>query len=366
MDRKRVKKDMIYTINFHFSKNYGALLQSYALQKFFIRDTAVINYIPEIKNMAGKRLKDRIPIFWRLIAILRSVKFFFPFSELSYLTKTEKYSGKSLNLQMQNKTDSTFVTGSDQVWNPDLIYRREKIYFLDFCPDSAKRISYAASLGMTRWPLYFEQRVLPMLKKFDAISVREESAVKYLSSLGLKDVVCVCDPTILHNVDFYRQQFRDDVSLPSSPYTFVYKVREKIPQSVQHILANSKTLIVNLKRQKTLCSVTQWLANIENAQFIITDSFHCVVFCLLFHKSFIILPNRSKDKGMNERFSSLLGKTSLEYRVLSCDESSEQVLDILNRPIDWDHIDDVFEKWRFFSRNWLENAIKKTNRSNTN
>ena len=66
----------------------------------------------------------------------------------------------------------------------------------------------------------------------------------------------------------------------------------------------------------------------------------------------------SMGKGMNERFATLLGKTSLEYRCLSCEETTEQVLEKLNSPIDWDHVDAVLEEWRTYSGNWLKNALE--------
>ena len=61
---------------------------------------------------------------------------------------------------------------------------------------------------------------------------------------------------------------------------------------------------------------------------------------------------------MNERFATLLGKTSLEYRCLTCEESTEQVLEKLYSPIDWNHVDAVLEEWRTYSANWLKNALE--------
>jgi hypothetical protein len=195
-----------------------------------------------------------------------------------------------------------------------------------------------------------------MLKRFDAISVREESSVPYLTSLGLKNVVCVCDPTILHKGDFYREQFPAS-KISKDEYVFVYKIREQIPKAVQEIFPN-KVITVDLQKRKTLVSVTDWLSYIDNAKFVVTDSFHCAVFCILFHKPFLVIPNQSTGKGMNERFATLLGKTSLEYRCLSCEESTEQVLEKLNSPIDWGHVDAVLEEWRTYSANWLKNALE--------
>jgi hypothetical protein len=348
-----------YSITFHFPKNYGAFLQAFALQKKIGEDTTTLNFIPNYRYSVGPRLKAKVPFFWRFVALSRKVKRRNQsFSEISKLNRTNIFNTiEKVFKNYKESNNSTFIVGSDQIWNPQFISEREALYFLNLGPDSAKRISYAASLGVKQWPKDFEQKVLPMLQRFDAISVRENSSVPYLNSLGLKNVVCVCDPTILHKGDFYREQFQGAIA-DSKPYAFIYKIREIIPDSIFEILPTD-VKIVELQKRKSMVSVTQWLANIDYAEFVVTDSFHCAVFCLLFHKSFLVIPNRSHGKGMNERFATLLGKTDLEYRVLSCEESKEQVLNILNRPIDWDRVDAVLEEWRTYSGNWLKQALEK-------
>lgn len=344
----------LHTITFHFPKNYGAFLQAYALT-LVLKNCSCINFIPDSRYLVSPRLKKKIPFAWRILAAFRWLKKSSKrFDELIKLQQSDLF--KNVNSIKNYFQVGCYIAGSDQIWNPNFISEREDIYFLNFSPYSSKRISYAASLGMKQWPKDFEQRVLPMLQRFDAISVREESSVPYLTSLGLKNVVCVCDPTILHKGDFYKEQF-PTTKVYKEEYVFVYKIREQIPKAVQEIFPN-KVITVDLQKRKTLVSVTDWLSNIDNAKFVVTDSFHCAVFCILFHKPFLVIPNQSTGKGMNERFATLLGKTSLEYRCLSCEESTEQVLERLNLPIDWDHVDAVLEEWRTYSSNWLKNALE--------
>lgn len=76
-----------------------------------------------------------------------------------------------------------------------------------------------------------------------------------------------------------------------------------------------------------------------------------------------MIPNRSTGKGMNERFATLLGKTGLEYRALTCAESSEEVLQKLNDPVDWERVDAILEEWRTYSANWLENALGESKKN---
>lgn len=349
-------------INFHYEKNYGAFLQAYALQ-CKIR-AKIINFCPGMfyYKFVGEASLKKHPILGHLLHFIRYCRFRIRlglhFPELKKLNKTKKISFLSSIKKLNLDINDAYIVGSDQVWNPQFIFRREDLYFLNFTPKSSKRISYAASLGMKQWPKPFEQKVLPMLRRFDAISVREESAVSYLTSLGLKDVVCVCDPTILHKGDFYRKEF--SYNRIEEEFSFVYRIREVVPDSVQSILlSQNREIWLSKPWRWRLPSVTQWLQNIDNAKFVVTDSFHCAVFCILFHKPFLVIPNRSTGKGMNERFATLLGKTGLEYRTLTCEESSEEALRKLNTPVDWEKVDAILKDWRTYSANWLEKALGK-------
>ncbi len=351
----------LYILTFHFPSNYGAYLQSFALSKK--TGSIIINYSPGYEYAVGYKGKKLLPVFWRLLAAFRSFKRLCihpalckKFPERLLLPQTASFHTHRFVHKQHFENCSAFIAGSDQIWNPRFVSQQEQIYFLGFGPENAKRISYSASLGMKEWPKPFEQKVLPMLKRFDAISVREESAVSYLTSLGLKNVVCVCDPTILHKGDFYRKEF--PYENVEEEFSFVYRIRETIPDAVQNILLpQNREIWLSKPWQWRLPSVTQWLQNIDNAKFVVTDSFHCAVFSILFHKPFLVIPNRSTGKGMNERFATLLGKTGLEYRALTCEESSEEVLQKLNAPVDWEKVDAILEDWRTYSANWLRNAL---------
>ena len=339
---------MRYTLTFHYAKNYGAFLQCYALQSA-IKNSIVLNYIPYWTFFASKKL----PVFFRwVVGSIRKKKNISKFKELSKIRLSNCISSE-LDATFL-KSEDYLVIGSDQVWNPLFVYD-DFIYFGKIPQKKVKRISYAVSMGMTHWPKEYEKKVLPLLKNFSAISVREESSAKYLKSLGLKNVVCVCDPTILHKADFYRKEFPYEYT--GLKKIFVYIIREKIPENVLSCFPEEKNFCF-LNKKETLISVSHWLSNIDNSTFIITDSFHCVVFCLLFHKPFLVIFNQSDGKGMNERFATLLGKIHLEYRCLNGYETSAEILEIINKHIDWNVVVKKLDEWRKFSLNWLMNALE--------
>ena len=343
-------------ISYTFNVGYGFVMQAFALQKFLALagySAKHLKLFEPTDNYVSESKKSIFPIFiWKPVAILKKLEYI-----LLNLCYYKKFFGK-INLKFTSNPsmdkDKCFIVGSDQIWNPNFIKNMERIYFLEII-DSAKKVSYAASLGMREWPKEFEQTVLPWLKKFNAISVREESSAEYLRGLGL-NTVCVCDPVILHRGDFYRKEFKIERNLQRNKEKFVfsYSLRGTIP-----LIGGIKNTVVQFENKKTMVVVHDWLSLIDKSEFVLTDSFHCVVFCILFHKPFAAFQNNRGLKGMNERFHTILSKTNLEYRLLQGPETEEQILEVVKRPIDWEQIDAVLEEWRNYSKNWLMEALKK-------
>ncbi len=346
-------KKMTYTVTYHSTTNYGQFLQAYALQKI-IGCNEIINFLPSFIYNIGSDGRKKLPLIWPIVAFLRELKKTRKvFCENDKLLFTKKFHFIK-ELHFFDNDSVTLIAGSDQIWNVCPILK--DYFFLNFGGKNSKRISYAASLGLKRWPKNFECLTIPLLKNFNAISVREESAAEYLKSIGFSNVVCVCDPTLLYKGDFYRQEFNYSQDVENK--SFIYLIRETLPDAVLTVLPQ-KIKIVNLKKTKSLVSVSEWLSLIDNSEYIVTDSFHCTVFSILFHKQFIVIPNHSFEEGMNERFSTLLGKTYLEYRCLNGLETSDEVMEKLNTPIDWLAVDQILEQWRNFSLNWLKKALEK-------
>jgi hypothetical protein len=329
------------TVTWFRGKNYGAFLQAFALQKILGNENTLLDmpldlYVSRIRNLPK--------ICWIPWALMRKYIFLSPFKEISKLQKSKSFATLKQLFSNPPKADA-FVVGSDQVWGVAAVVDKEPYYYLDFVPESARRISYAPSLGRKSWPKEYEIKVLPILRKFYAISVREESSAEYLRSLGL-NAVCVCDPTILHTADFYRKEFYNPSMEPhpSDPFTFIYRLREELSEDLIYKLKNKKLLWQDMHQRKRI-PVAEWLWNIDHASLVVTDSFHAVVFCLLFHTPFEVILNQGAHKGMNERFSTLLGKAGLPLAPNPAE-------------IDWESVDTKLAEWREYSKTWLMNALE--------
>lgn len=355
-----MQKHNVGIVTFFPNNNFGCLLQAYSLNKFTSSivegNVETIYFEPSWKYLSKRIFPVRF--FLGIIRFVKRHKFLsksIPFCEK--LSSKKHYSINSLN----KESFDILIAGSDQIWHPNCFIMADggfDFYFLNFNNHVKKKIAYAPSLSTTKWPDGFEKKALNQIKKFDAVSIREISSAKYLQSLGVKQVACVCDPTILHTGSFYKKEF--DLDDRSENYCFIYKIREIVPKEIEDLIQTTESVkIVDLKKERTICSVKSWLQNILGAKFIITDSFHCAVFCILFHKPFVVLANHGTGKGMNERFQTLLGRTDLLYRVLPSETTNKDVESRLNRLIDWKKIDSILEEWRIYSANWLKESLEK-------
>lgn len=347
-------RKIIFTFN--YAVNYGAFLQCFALQSA-CENSVVADLIPsnlkDIRYAVGPYWRKKLPVLWFFAAIYRFFKSLYCYKVYGF---KEKKMLHLLSDYKKNVDGDIAIVGSDQVWNPKMIEGREKVFFATYA-NFSKRVSYAASIGMKCWPDVFFDKIKESLKKFDYISVREASAEEYLKTMGFFNTKCVCDPTLFFKKDFYLKRFQSEIRL-NDKFVFNYAIREKISYSFAPDSDIKSTIFIQMSKRKNIVSVADWLWYIDNSEYVLTDSFHCVVFCILFHKKFIVVKNHSRGKGMNERFSSLLGRTNLMYRCVGLDESAESVKERLFRHVDWNSVDCIVDEWRQNSLNWLKTALE--------
>ena len=372
----------ILTLPLH--NNYGGILQAYALQTVLKRmghDAVVIDKSREIKLpiisfsryflyfklLAHKVLVDRnTTIFWdrkhnREYKVISTYTLPFIQQYIKRFIAARDYSN------IKQSDFDAFVVGSDQVWRPkyfgrDIISKA----FLSFAKDwNVKRISYAASFGTEEWE-YTEVQTLECkewIKKFDAVSVRESSAVQLCKEYLNVDALHVLDPTMLLSATDYIQLFKDANS-PQSPGSLMCYIldetegKQKVVSNVEETL-NLTAFSVNSKyevrtaplEERIQPPVEAWLRGFYDAKFVVTDSFHACVFSILFEKPFIVYGN--KDRGM-ARFHSLLSIYGLENRLVT---SSAEAQKVISLPIDWSVVNAKKKEWQEKSYNFLKNNL---------
>lgn len=336
--------------------NYGQVLQCYALQKF-LRDLGHEAFLIRYNNTNDLK---RLPLFLRLLKafnpvilykyLKKKIRFAKVLNEQieynrhfdDFRKKYIPFSGKEYTsfkeLKQNPPAADVYIVGSDQVWNywnMRLWCYKNPIhaYFLDFGSDSTKRLSYAASWGRKELSEEYKEEIVPMLAKFNYISVREQNGIDLCAQCGKNDAEWVCDPTLILSAEKYRELYQNEnVRKQSSKYLFLYMLNNKFSFDIQKIydFAQSKGLEVVYitgngkidKYPKYFATIPEWLYLVDNAEYVITNSFHCSVFSTIFNKKFGIVPLCDKDEGMNARFDSLLDLRGIDKHYIFEDDFS--------------------------------------------
>lgn len=332
-------------LTFHWATNYGAVLQCYALQEALKKlgyEVQIINYKPtKFDNNLWHFILYRK--FLRISEYLKDRKKEQKLSKFrnAHLKLTKRYTSIS-QLQTEYMDCDILITGSDQILNPWFLEYGEKggssAYYLDFGGNDIKRVAYAASFGTTQYPEHLIKRCTNYINKFRLLSSREMSGVDIFSTMGGNNVALVPDPTLLHTSDFYSCLLTEQASLPSSVRMYMLRGLEKeLPEQVHN----------EVREIITDQSIEEWLNAIRCSSHLITNSFHGLVFCILFHVPFSIVLNTLENKGMNDRFFTLLTAIGLENRIFLSSQFSTQNL---NYQFDWNKVDIKLNEIR--NRGW--------------
>lgn len=365
-----------------FGKNYGGMLQTYALQQILMKlghECITINLRPvhEKPTLSNKLKKNRF-----LRKLLRKGFTFNTKEEALIQQYTHLFIKQHIRttqtiyadeIQKLNSLDyKAYIVGSDQVWRPnytpDILH-----YFFNFLKDKSEviKIAYAASFGVDEWEYNTEETktCAALAQKFDAISVREESGVELCRRyLGVDHVKQLLDPTLLLDKEDYIQLVRNEKKRPENNLLTAYILdpTENKLNTVNRVstdlgLNASKFILLPTpeKRPKSIIPyilqpVTQWLYNFINAQYIITDSFHGTVFAILFNKPFITIAN--SEKGLT-RFSSLLNTFKLQDRLVYDDKDITP--ELIHAPIDFNRVNKILQLEREKAISFLRESLTR-------
>lgn len=227
--------------------------------------------------------------------------------------------------QFEQMEINFFVVGSDQVWNP--YFGGYSYEFLTFAPKE-KRFSFAASIGTDQIPENQKPYFKKYLSEMNYISVRENKAAEIVKDLTGRDVDVVLDPTLL----LPKEQWIEIVSKPNieidENYICTYFLGE-IPEAVYSFAKkkNLKIYKLNSIEQKELYDINpaEFLYMIKNADYVLTDSFHAVVFSIIFNKDFYVFERKQAGvANMFSRIETITQRFDLQSRIQSREVIKEE------------------------------------------
>ena len=366
-NKKNQKKIAVMT--WHHVSNYGTALQALALKLVIEKMGCSVDFI-------DYRRKDQKPI--RKLNVRAYLR-----ERLHYLIKQKKtnniydgskdkfeeYYEKNFSytreceynedfLQLGNQYDG-FVCGSDQIWGPEWLDGR---YFLDFVDAPDRKIAYAPSIGVSK---INDPNIRELMGKwiegFGSLSVREKTGCELIKSIWNIDPINALDPVALLTQEEWKKWV---VPRNGAPYLFAFFLKNNnssfkatadiarqlnLEMKVFHCTQSDDNKYANIDTMSPL----EFLSMICNADYICTDSFHAMVFSVIFNKQFSIYEKKSGSSLTQEsRIKDFLKTLKIEYVYKRRKKTDIQY-------INYDSVNDILANWRRQSLQFLGDAIQK-------
>ena len=302
-----------------------------------------------------------------------------PETDASRFCKKHMVVGEPLlrsELHKYNSIANTFLLGSDQIWNYTLFPGRGTSMYLDFVDNSKKKVAYGSSFGFEKPTIFPDYKgkypvISKLMKQMDYIGVREEDGVSICEDYFDVEATHVMDPVFLLNEQEYEVLAKKAKNKPNGKYMAVYTLTpgKNINPALQFVSKKLNLPRVNMgpgtpkkfeEKKKNFdepycenLQLEEWVYNIKNSEFVVTDSYHCTCFAIIFRKPFLLI----QKSWATSRISSLLTKLKLTDRWFDSPEALMEHPEILTTPIDYDAVYKILNKEIHKSMSWLRNAL---------
>lgn len=337
-------KKHIGILTWHYYNNFGSGLQAFALQETLTRlgyDVDIINYrkFPfrnehALKKVIKKLITHTVAKVCNKIynRVVNNILIF----QKRYLNQTEPFADPSYIMTIAHKYDC-LVYGSDQIWAPNVY---TPIYMGAYVPNSVKKISYAASIGLNEIPADLVEVYKKNLSSYYAVAVREEEGKDLLKNKCGIDASVVLDPTLMIDACTYKSMQRRVRGLKGK-YIFCYFLNKEhnYKNKVQEYARKNNLQIIGASDRKadaewmtllTNIGADQFLWLINHAETIFTDSYHGSIFSLLFHKNLWTFIRFAEENPIcqNSRIRQLKKNFNIGNRIITAEQDIDDTIKI--------------------------------------
>lgn len=372
----------IAIITFFENGNLGSELQAYALREFCKKRghecfLCAIKPKTSIQRLTSKSRKILTGFFIKLVhseynalekAIKNNLRLQYV-TDSSALEYVKNWSREHNDIVQLTKTEfckdqfDCYICGSDQIWSPAIIPLRTELYLKGI--KKCKKVAYAPSIGMDWIPQYYLKRVFPLIADFKALSFREIQSVHMCEENGLHAEL-VLDPTLLVGKTFWDArtvEVADKYDQNKGSFYLCYFLGKPCKETIQElnqIGKNNKICVVNTTElAEQICNAEYLQVNpiefvyiISVAKGVLTDSFHGVVFSIMYHKHVRIYQRTYDPKiAQKSRIASLLTLLGIEKNY----SETANALELF--PDDYNRVDEIIQIYQEKSREYLENAL---------
>ncbi len=341
------------------NNNFGSVLQAYSLYQAVKEqgfNPTILNYQPYYSNgMVGVKqsiLKIASNFLFLPYYIVRKRNF----NKIFRLEKLTRKIRKYKKLRKYSQKYNIYLIGSDQVWNPNYLCGQDKAYYYDFVSNVYK-VAYAASIGTEKLTETQLQNIADSLVNFQYVSLREKKSVLQLKEIGFLRAEYCLDPVFLFDKSFYRNIQSDFLE---KNYILAYIIQKdpfmsEVVETISKLL-KKKVIQIGGFASKCRCDKflrtvgpLEFLSLVDNADFVITSSFHGTAFAHIYSKQFAVVLPQSNSL----RVTDLLETAGTGDRVIS---DLSDVDKMLNK-IDFDSVHEKIKIYRAKSLNYLRNAL---------
>ena len=370
--------------------NYGTSLQGYAMLKIIQQlgyEVEVIHYVKQLSTiqkikfvanairagewksivarLTAKRTLKKYPQY--AAGIAKRTKAVNAYKAKKLLPLFHTYVGYDA-LHKGSLNYDAVVVGSDQVWTPMSL--PNKFFNLLFVDDSVHKIAYASSFGVSEIPSFQRKETGLYLDRFYRIGVREERGKEIVEELSHQKATVVADPTLLLTREEWEAEISDARPNESEPYIFCYFLgtNQEARKAANQLRKQTGYKIITIRHMDEYVPEDEQFGDeapynvdpndfvkyISKAAYVCTDSFHCTVFSILFHRQFMTFYRfaATNKTGRNSRIDSLFNILGLQDRLYIGNIS------IIGNPIAYDKVDKRLKGLRENSLEFLKNCFK--------
>jgi len=368
-------------VTFQRAHNYGAQFQAFALQTFLHdrgHDVEFVDYWPEYRkgmydlvdlSALGSDMKPHRKLLSAAKSLVK-LGLTYPWKK-QRSDRFEGFMSDQLNIPYNARVScgedipsnyDAYIFGSDQIWryNKFNTYSGYDSTYWGRYPERTRgrKITYAASMGVTPTGTKSNEFIARHLPNFDSISVRERSLKQLIAPLTSKLIHQVLDPAFLLDQNEWRSIAAPDIEVPEN-FVLLYNLNKSdvARQMADGIAARTGCEVIEVnsevapfklsKRYFNTAGPAEFLALFDKASYVVCTSFHGVVFSLIYRKEFQAL-----GLGANAaRVTDLLGELGISSRYAAAGE--ENLEPDLTQRIDYDQVHVALDELRGQSVNFL-------------
>ena len=356
--------------------NFGSYLQAYALQQVIkglgydnkiIDDGRVVSPTyqgyPKYKEYSfKKKLRHKIALVLHLHSrqdnlshdsYWKFIKFRDSFLDIDNDYRTFEELGKKYDV---------YIAGSDQIWYPDKeIFK--PFYYLDFT--SRKKVSYAASIGVKTYPEEYKEKVKTLLSSFSHISVREARGAELLKGFLNREVHVDLDPTLLLDGSKWKE-IMSDHAVTHKKYVLCYLLTANqsyfefardfaTKRNLKLVFFNVIPEVESYADKVIAAGPREFIRAINDAEYVLTDSYHGTVFSILLHKTFLTFKrfHQGDNRNQNSRIENLFKILDIKDYFVDVQDLSKCKLESL----DYAKIEELLDKEKLKSLSYIKNIL---------